>query len=161
MKPYEPGPGERWTEQSQYRAMENALNVFLKDPKIRAFLDKNDPKSVEQAERALAMDKSRKLDDLAYEEKGNPGNACWADYRICGKTVSSLHADCYREGKNAEGDDIKHPYIDLRFTDGTHVRLEPCNGGLAEDFGDGRGPQKLLDLPYIGVTQYSEHPEKS
>lgn len=34
--------------------MQDALNVFLKDKKIRAWLDENDPKAVEQAERALA-----------------------------------------------------------------------------------------------------------
>lgn len=33
--------------------VENALKVFLTDPKIRKFLDENDPKSVEQATKAL------------------------------------------------------------------------------------------------------------
>lgn len=31
----------------------NALRVFLFDPATRAYLDANDPKAVEQAERAL------------------------------------------------------------------------------------------------------------
>jgi hypothetical protein len=153
-----PRPGERWTDQSAYRAMENALLVFLKDPKIRKFLDENDPKAVEQAENALKIDKGNWNDLVYFDKRKNPGNACWADYRIVGKTVSRLHADHYREGKNEEGDDMKHPFIDLHFTDGTHVRLEPCDDGLAEDFG--KGPKKILDLPYIGVTEYSEYPKK-
>lgn len=37
-------------------AVTDALRVFLTDPKIRAWLDTNDPMSVEQAERALAIE---------------------------------------------------------------------------------------------------------
>lgn len=46
--------------------MENALNVFLLDKRIRAFLDANDPKSVEQAQDALKTEVDIKDRDYIY-----------------------------------------------------------------------------------------------
>lgn len=42
----------------------NALNVFLKDPRNREFLDEHDPKAVEQAEKAVKLLETTGVDML-------------------------------------------------------------------------------------------------
>lgn len=160
VKPYEPGPGERWAKDSDHKRLENALKVFLESKETRAFLDKHDPKAVEQALNALNP-RRPKIRDEDYHDKSNPGGCIWSADRIVGKTVSSMaqgdHA-IFKEPRTPGDEPIrKAPFVTLHFTDGTHVRLEACESGLQEDFGDGRGPQRLMTIPYIGVTDWSEH----
>lgn len=83
----------------------------------------------------------------------NPGGVGLYQSFLQGKTISSIHQYSHQKGEEEKKRDI--PGVIFYFTDGTHMKLEYCQSGLAEDFGDGRGPQTLLDLRFLGVVEYA------